>query len=85
MHVYFSRQACAYEVSLYLIRSLSLNVRSMQIRSIFLSLPLELDFFRSMLDRSKPFTLDKDRFFLHRSSLDRFICASVNGVPDTYV
>ena len=41
----------------------------------FLSLPLELDFFRSMLDRSKPFTLDKDRSFLNRS-----ICASVNGV-----
>ena len=52
----------------------------MQIRSIFLSLPLELDFIRSMLDRSKPFTLDKDRFILHRSSLNRSICASVNGV-----
>ena len=33
-----------------------------------------------MLDQSKPFTLDKDRSFLHRSSLDQFICASVNGV-----
>jgi hypothetical protein len=35
-----------------------------------------------MLDRSKPFTLDKDRSFLHRSSLDRSICASVNGAYD---
>ena len=37
---------------------------------------------RSMLGRSKPFTLDKDRSFLHRSSLDQSICASVNGVYD---
>jgi len=27
-----------------------------------------------MLDRSKPFTLDEDRSFLHQSSLDRSIC-----------
>jgi hypothetical protein len=54
----------------------TLNVRSMQIRSFFLNLPLELYFFRSILDRFKPLTLDEDRSILHRSSLCRSICAS---------